>query len=226
MGDWIAAVSEIAAARWKEKRPLLLAQLPGALKEKNIDPAEVIQGRRLKNALEIDGHGRIRVFQNPDKPLEWAVLPASIEDNPFSSVEPAPSDSEPNVERLPRPFWSAFLVPLVEGSRRYLFPHRKFHFQDLKEGDPHPVNSIEVERTYLPAFTEPYHPSPATISAGIRRWANAHDFNLEPLYLSSQPQPPPKTDHQLADVLQALAPEDLARIMVPIDIVLKMMKKD
>lgn len=228
MLDWIEVVAGATEARWATGKPLFLAQIPGELRKHDIELSAILAGRSLREAISIDASHRLRLVQDPNNLLSWGVIPRSAPTGTnLDQLFRKPSQSEKAASTQPRYkrwFFTAFIKPISPYHRRWI---SNDGFDDLPKSDPAPPGAVEVERT-APIRTEPNVLVDNTVvHQAIRDWATGAGVNLE-VYYSTSVHP----KHSAANLsslfslaFEALSDDDLKRVMIPLDIIVKLLRR-
>lgn len=231
MSDWIGVVKDLATRRWATTgKALLLAQIPGLLKESGINLADVLSGRKLKEAIELEAAGTVRFVRDG---LVWGVVPAEASVTPgqdlFSTERP---EHHSNIPKFRRSVWAAFVRDIETGRKRFITAP-EFNFSDVDASAMPPPNAIEVAPEYIvqsDMLTQ--RVSPEAVAASIERWCSATRIQFEDLLaVKSEIGRADDADRRstgsasLARAFSSLSEEDLRRITVPMDIVVKMLRK-
>lgn len=216
---------EIVQQRWREsKAPVFYSQIPGLLKQRNIDYEGMLAGRALKEAILAAGIEELESIQSPLDTKVWALVPSDTglsTEEIFESHQRASlkrSDSGKRL-RFEREVWQAFTLPLSEHCSRYLvFSSPKVERKDLCDSEPPPDDCYKkVEQEDI--FPDPDERTFSSVCESIERWAGRNKIDLSQLrYNSSKPV---QSNAWLR--FGALPVEDLSRIMIPGDIVKKLL---
>lgn len=223
MSNWIDVLSQAAASQYQEGRALLLAQVPRILAQGGVGNLRLIQGgRSLRETIATDAFDKLRLIVNPDDKLVWGVVPKSAHlpddlrpyfDRKVSKISTAP--------RYKRWFWTAFIKQVPEGHKRYLFPHT---FIDIPETEPSPGGAWPLDKTDIleSSLTEPV--SYDAVHEAIGKWAARTGADLTQYQIT----PAQKTSNVTAPTqlhrLFELDDNDLKRVMIPLDIVVKLLR--
>jgi hypothetical protein len=202
-----------AQTRWNNQRKLLLlSQIPSFLRSQGVEIDQVLAGRPLMLALRYDGADRLALVQNPFHSAVWAALPKAIADaadpqNLFTRKIEAPISSEnnsPSRVRFKPWFWAAFIKALEPDHKRWLTPD---HFVD----QPH-------------AEVPPDIPNILMITNTIEKWAKSNGIELSPFELRDS-ESSGRESKKTSLSFESLDQDDLRRIVIPLDIVFKLLKK-
>jgi hypothetical protein len=218
-----ARILEAVEERWKaQQTPHLLSQLG---KELGLELRAVMPGRKLKEIIEQDFKGTFRLEFDPTK--LWYVVPV---DAPPTDKLAMLTGTRPDVPKFQLPIWAAFRKSLSGGTRRFVARDDKgFHFMDIREGSPLPEAVFEVpEHAVCPPEM-----SSAEVAKRIRAFIVSSDLPLTDFLAkqtgvgeSGQIVPLPGAERSQGSLLDALfaalAPADLRRISLPLDLVAKL----
>jgi len=230
VADWIALLEHEAKTRWDNGKLLLLSQIPPVLRENGIDVHETLAGRPLLTALKLEGAGHIALVQHPIHSAVWAALPKNVADaNDARTIFPLPTT--PNIavftedtQKFQPWFWAAFVKVLEPGRRRWLLANS---FVDHEAAAPQLAeNAYEVTRADI------VNPGPSmpvdrvAVLKSIEAWAVRNRLELSRFELSHG-------NHRSQEIARAkihlpfdsLDSDDLKRIVVPLDIVMKLLRR-
>jgi hypothetical protein len=225
VSNWVDLVVQEARQRLANGRALLLAQIPAVLRKHGLNLEEILANRTLRTALHIDGNEKLLMIQDPDNRLVWGVVPKS---------DPLPNDIRPlfnrsQQDRVPIPprfrraFWTAFIKPIPADHKRYILTQGS-HFSDIPNSQPPPLDAIEVkpEDVVQPDLLSSALKDDAILAA-VRRWTAREGLTLSDFY-STQSLSSPRADTRSPafPAFHSLDQDDLKRIMVPMDIVVKL----
>jgi hypothetical protein len=232
---------------WKDHQtPLPLTALGSRIRRNNL-----AEGTRLENLAP---EGLLRFVQTSllsDLTLRerspgegsWAIVPHSIAftDNLFPRRTDAPgrtltTSSDRSPSYLPS-VWAAFKNSLDEGKKRFLAPDFT-RFVDLDAETAHPAGYMEVDRAYLaPSTADGLPPDGRTIKAVIQKFVDKKSIPIDQVIRSQLPpitreRITPSGDNRtlaitadtLVNAIERLSYSDLARIAVPLDIVIEMLR--
>lgn len=233
MTGWIDVVAEEAESRWAHQKPLFLAQIPPLLRRHAIDLEDVLRGRSLMLAIASDATSSVRLVKDPDHELVWAVIPHRVPDDfDLREIFHKTQEIKAPVSRAPaavplfqRWFFTAFIKALAPGHKRYVLLD---HFRDLPESEIPPPGAWEVQSTEI------LNPEPDAIVDRedifdrIKRWTERYgvaidQFCQEPksAILERRESSGPKS----LIAFDTLEIDELRRIMVPMDVVLKLLRR-
>jgi hypothetical protein len=221
---WLDIVAEAAEERWSEGRPFFFAQIPPLLRRADVNLKEVLRGRTLKEALAVEGQQRFRLVNDPRNPLAWAVIPfvASKEVSldalfsPTKRPQEAPQSPARSIPRFRKSFWAAFVRTLEPGKKRYI---SKDGFDDIPDDEPARIDGIPVEPDDIQSPPQGAPVDTDAVYSAIRGWAERTGAKLGDYLISRSSQ----ERHSLS--FASIDPEDMKRIMVPLDVVLKLLQR-
>ncbi len=209
---------------WEHERlPLLLSRLG------NQDGAELSTeikrlGMTLKQYLTTRLSDQVQVIQHSTKTQLVGALPLSVDVDSEGGSEPLLERTQrTEAENIPRfypAFWAAFRVPLEESKRRYLTDHEPIEFRDLS-ADETPFGR-EVSREYVLGRDV----DSSEIRSKIRQWLEENQVDSEAYRLSPSQTSRTSGSQDLLDrVLESLEPSELKRVVIPLDVVLKLRRQ-
>lgn len=217
-------VAEAAGQRWSEGRPLFLAQIPPLLRRADVDLMDILRGRTLKEALAVEGPQRFRLVNDPRNSMVWAVIPITASKDislealfsPTKMPQEVPPSRAHSIPRFRKSFWAAFIRTLESGKKRYVSSDG---FDDVPENEPAPVEGITVEPDDIQSLSQGARVDTEAVYSSIQRWAERTGAKLGDYLISGSNQ----EQHSLS--LGSIDPEDMKRIMVPLDVVLKLLRR-
>ena len=227
---WVDTLAKVAESRWIDKKPLYLAEVPSLLREKSIDISDVRAGRSLRSAIATDATDRLRLVAHPDHSLVWAVIPSSAPENIdlraiFSRVPSQRIDAEAPSQPLQykRWFWAAFIKSLAPGMKRWILSDQ---FIDRPEFDYGHSDALEVTVQDIIQHEAGAPTDSAAVWGSIRAWATRTGTNLAEFEVRLTEQPARKvTYHKPSLAFESLDEDDLKRILVPLDIIMKLLRR-
>jgi hypothetical protein len=225
VASWIDCIAAEAQKRLSQSRILYLSQIPYLLERNGFDPRSVLSGRSLRTALEFEGDDKIILVNNPESALEWGVVPKidmSLLDL-RALFRSAPARESTEAPRFESWFWGAFVKNLPEGRKRYLGNSR---FYDLLDGEAPPPRSIEIDRDEIANLLEGTKADPDAVIKNINSWAARNRIEQNQYYrtkadrinVSAKPEKKITPFDDFDD-------EDLRRILVPLDIVFRILRQ-
>jgi len=215
-------IVELVDQHWEEhEMPLLLSRLGGH------DRGEIARlARQRANSLGAylrQGLAdRVRLIQHSERPVLIGVLPmdAKVEDDVDGWLESAQGKSAGGAPRYHPAFWAAFRKPLDEMKSRYISVSPPIRFQDTFPED-RPEGFVEIAPEYI-ADSEM---DASAVLENAQDWLEDNELQTT-AFLASSPSSSPSYSHQGGDLLERLAraldPNELKRVSLPLDIVMKL----
>jgi hypothetical protein len=221
---WLDIIAQAAEQRWSDGRPLFFAQIPSLLQRAEVDLEEVLRGRTLKEAITVEGGQRFRLVNDPKRTNVWAVIPNTAPEDtsldalfsPAIRPQDAPVSASRPMPRFKKSFWAAFIRALQPGRKRYVW---RDGFEDIPENDPAPAVGIPVDPDDIVSIPQGARVDTDAVYSAIRGWAQRTGAKLGD-YLAGGAG---RERHSLP--LELLDPEDMKRIMMPLDVVLKLLRR-
>ena len=215
-------ISELVEEHWHEhSRPLLLSQLGSA------DQGDV--GKSAKQlspnlAAFIRGYvSGVRIVSGSTVPPIFAALPANIGqevDVDDLLAEKRRERSSVRVRRFLPAFWAAFRVPLDESKRRFVSTRAPVRFQDESD-EVGRSGFVEVQRQHITTGDA----DDAVVQQQISEWLQRNELNDEAFLVASRSGTDLPHDDLLGRLLVSLEPDDLKRMSIPLDVVLKLRRQ-
>jgi len=207
---------------------LYLAQVPGVLRPHGVNIREITGDRKLIELLRSEASDVLTVSQDQAGEGGWYLVPRDAERyEPYAGPEPLAQReraSDGSTPQFLRPFWTAFIKRIPPGHRRFVSLDGS-RFTDVPETEQPPSGSSDVLLEEL-ADAESVD-DPATIHAAVERWIKKRGLNREQFLVKSDRPKRHSYDsprHQWVLALETLSERDAGRIMIPLDIVLKLLK--
>jgi hypothetical protein len=235
--DLMAEIPRSVGQNWRDKEaPVLLSALGMRL-----HPDARAELRVLKENLSdyVEAHllDQVRLLTIPGKGLAAAPAAetAELSDQDlirrFNVTPRERSGGQANPRFYPH-VWRAFSLPLSEAQRRFVSfqPNGIPKSTELPSAENAPYGATEVRLEDLPDQPLGIGMPPAPVAEAIRAWAKANHIDVNSLYVPTPPRsgaPPsaPAGENELLGILNLLEPSELARIAVPADIVVTLLKR-
>ena len=210
---------------WEEHRmPLLLSRLGGG-DDGRIGRLAKQEAGSLGAYLRHRLAARVRVIHHSANPTVAGAIPADAEIPENADFDMLLDQTRGRaVEATPRyhpALWSAFRKPLDESSRRYMSVQPPPRFQDASSED-RPDGFAEITREYIVGLDV----EEREVHQRIQDWLAANEFDSESFLLKSKATATHlPSDDLLGRLLLALEPDELKRISMPLDVVLKLRRQ-
>lgn len=217
-------IIELVEQHWQEhEMPLLLSRLGGH------DRGEIARlARQRANSLGAylrQGLAdRVRLIQHSERPVLIGVLPmaAEVDGDVDGWLESAQGKSAGGAPRYHPAFWAAFRKPLDEMKNRYISTTPPIRFQDTYPED-RPEGFVEIAPEYIAGAEM----DAAAVLANAQDWLEDNALqNTSFLAPSPSSAPSHPHHHQGGDLLErlvrALDANELKRVSLPLDIVMKL----
>jgi hypothetical protein len=216
------AVKTLVSENWSaHKSALLLSALPRLLETRDVRVAAWLNGRKLAQAIEEDLPDAVHLLRNEANMIELGLIPRDIKFELPASRYFRKKNGETSI---PSALWRAFTAPLPDEFRRFvtLEPTKFLDVLDSSNLRP-PI--YEVPRELIVGGSGE---SRVLVTQNIQSWLQANGLTLEALRSrKSAPQAQPSRDaaqiRALGEALAELDDNDAARILVPLDLVRKLL---
>jgi len=209
------------------EEPLLLAPLGGRLRKEF--PGEFdaeLAGRKLKVYLQVELGQRLKVVQNPAKPIEWGLIPGNSSAVEVSfphehlvtdSPQPLFASSPPISTQYNSELWNAFAWPIPPGLNRFIkLTDGLVEVQDRPEDATMLDGYILIEKDEVVASRSPIDRNYFRVSGKIEEWAKKHNVNLAPFKEARVRA----SQRSLLDlVLETIPPHDLQLVSMPMHLI-------
>ena len=208
----------------KYRRPLLLSRLGGE-DDCRIGRLAKQEAGSLGAYLRHRLAAQVRVIHHSAKPTVAGAIPADAEipeNTDFNMLLDQTHGRAVNTTpRYHRAFWAAFRKPLDEPNGRYMSVQPPLRFQDASPED-RPDGFAEITREYIAGLEV----EEKEVQQKIQDWLAANGLDSEPFLLKSKPTVARlPSDDLLGRLLLALESDELERISMPLDIVLKLRRQ-
>jgi hypothetical protein len=206
---------------------LLLSRVPAVLREVGIDIRALAGAQKLAAFILANGPPTIKIVHNEENLALWAVVPGTFEVTSPHSQYFAPSRTDMEHKPIPRfhpSIWRCFVEELAPGLRRWLDINGTFRFVDAAESEEYP-NLLEVEREFV--RTDTLFVSNEVVSTNIESWAAKNGVPMSKITFPDRKRESSRSsgDDLLSNLLNALTPQEQARIILPGDIIAKLLGK-
>jgi len=226
--DWEDAIVDLVESHWNESnRPYPLSRLKLDLRKQGIEIDEKLGGRKLREVLEIDFSTTLRVFRNPDHELAWYMVSSKVDlEEGIVALKRHPLQKiASNTVEYDKAIFTAFIKEIFEGKRRFVFLEPKKRFDDFLASEDVPEGGIEVLHAEIvrPSGEQLTGEEKRDASDRIRTWLSNNDVQLEKAVAAHRIAVKEHDTSTLGDVLDfsGLSVSDKARILIPLDVLLK-----
>ena len=213
---------------WETKgQALLLASLGQAAISAGINLRAALGDRKLKEFIKGELDGEVEVEPCPDSPPHLQVRP--VGQNAAEATDGARATLQGG--RLHRALWLAFSRPVPPGYLRRLQVEPVVRFWDLQPPLAEVAGRLPVEPGYVAPSAETLAPRlrDDVIMENVRRWMrdNALDISKFESGRASSPAVKPgfAAQNPLMQLIAALDDGELKRVMLPLDVIAKLLKK-
>lgn len=207
------------------KQGIILSRVPSILRQSGIEKSDILsEGRKLRELIASEAGSHLRLVQNEESLLDWAILPHDLQiSEPHSKYFPSLKEPSagPSPKRFISIFWQGFTRHVPNGHKRWLVRGQRLSIED-RVGAVTPDGAVEIERTYTAKPDELVIAS-SEVMTRIEAWANAHKIDPNEFLVKSndlrQSRAAKSEGQSLASMIKSMTAEDLARITIPLDIV-------
>ena len=224
--DLDSRIVELVREFWEEHRiPLLLSRLGNQENGRIAEMAKKKAGN-LRTYLRRELAGKVQVIQHSAKFPVIGAIPAGAEIPENTDFDTLLEKTHRRLEAEATPryhpaFWAAFRKPLDETSRRYMSVQSPPRFQDASPED-RPDGFVEITREYIVGLDV----EEREVHQKIQNWLAAN--GLDPKSFLSKSKAIAThlpSDDLLGRLLLALEPDELKRISMPLDVILKLRRQ-
>jgi hypothetical protein len=219
MGNWQDILKAKANDLFKRQQILLLSAVPKVLADAGISSSDFLQGRRLKAAIEVDAKGDLKLIHNPDSALEWAVVPNEILNSEILQLFKSRANVNLESPQLQKWFYAAFVKILPANHRRFVL---EGGFEDRPSENAQPPNGFEILETEILENVGDAKVPPTEVVSAAQKWCARQNLQISN-FKDQGPSELSSTRLKSKNILdlRALTDSDLKRIVLPLDIVLK-----
>ena len=220
--DIDSQITDLVEQHWQEHQtPLLLSRLGNQVSSENALLAKA-QGGGLGNYVRHRLAERVRVIRHSVNSTITGVVPASMAPETVEEInallEKTRRGSSATKHRFHPAFWAAFRKPLNESNRRYISIEEPIRFQEFSE-ESHPSGFVEVSKNYISDLAMD---DDQTLQ-NVENWLTKNNLQKDIYLIDSKSKPDPDHPRNFLDrLLFSLEPEELSRISIPLDIILKL----
>lgn len=211
-------IVEAVKRHWEEcGRPLLLSSL-GNRDDPPIARLMREHGTSLLKYIQTRLSDRVQLIQDNNNSLVYALAPAGVLFNPSDIVSTPRRRPEEATKRYRGAIWAAFCKPLDSTKRRYVKTKGPLHFKDIES------SATEPDSSYVEVIKDEIVPEPRekhVVEKSIIDWVSKHDLKIEQFMMTPVVE---GANSLLSRLVNVLAPEDLRRIAIPLDIVSKLLR--
>ena len=214
---------QLVEQRWDEHHlPLFYSQIPDLLMKAGVDIRVQLNGEKLSRGINAIGTEKIRIVTNPSDPKILALIPSHVKDSDkdMFSRHHAQTKEKINMRhpRYERIVWSAFITPLLNGERFLIFENG-LHYEDQAIDATTPPGGFLVPNEYI---RKPDENLPSyEVARRIEQWVKMHGIPRDSIVFAESIR------RNLLEFgkFSELDVEDQMRIMIPLDIVMKVIQK-
>lgn len=218
-------IIKIVSDYWHNyKAGILLSTLGKCLSEEGIDLRETLGEQKLGRFIRTELGDQLRVVRNERNAAMITVTPVEIGDAAAQSPSATAATVARTFPRFNSSVWLAFKRVLGENQIRCIALDPVVRFDDLPEGEPCTDGRLIITHDDIAQSGDV-----GAIATSITAWAEKNGVKLNQLTGAKSGGLTKKdkntTAKNLLDLLQAsLSPQDLGRITIPLDLVIKLSK--
>lgn len=222
-------ITNLVEQHWQENQtPLLLSRL-GSHGGGEVARQVRAQGKALGNYLRHRLTDKVRVIQHSANSTITGAVPASVapgiapdaDEQNDALLEKTRQGSSATAPRFHPAFWAAFRKPLDESNKRYMSVEAPIRFQESSEGS-RPDGFLEVPKTYIATSDV----DDAQTLQNAEKWITENNLRKDTYLAPAKSKLDSEHPQNLLDlVLFSLEPEDLSRVSMPLDVILRLRKQ-
>ena len=208
-----------SVTEWWEcnRTPLLLSRL-GLLDDGQITTLAKRYTKTLREYLDCYLSDRVQVVQHRHRRQLIGAIPSSVdiaqEGGHDALLEKTQVGSGSNIPRFHNAVWTAFRKPIDVSKRRFMNVQGAIVFRDVSPLEELPPEYVEIDRKYVVGLDADNY----QVLQAIHDWRDENEIESNRLV-----RRPPERSHDLLDqLLGTLDINDLKRVKIPLDVVLKL----
>jgi hypothetical protein len=224
------AIVEQVTKFWKaESKALLLSQLGQALTKQGFDLKLDLGGLRLAQFIQEKLRDQLRLLTSPTDSLVKGLVPVSIEvGEEIGSLfaKSATSSSPKNVIRFDKNLWAAFSRPISDGNVRLVSLSPTIAFRDVPPGTATSADEFHVGSDLIVLYQDIEEDQRvAKIVSNITHWfaSIGRDIDAGRAKTRDSRTSGLATGSLLGAMFDALEEKDIARVVLPLDVVAKLL---
>ena len=215
-------IVRLVEEHWAERKTALLLSNLGNSDHGAIGRHAKDRSGSLKAYVRDALSDRVKIIQHSSRFAVIGALPAGAELDDNVNVDDlfpvADAQDLHSPARYHRALWAAFRLPLSNDKGRYVSADGPVRFVDVAAGSA-PEGFVQVDGELV----DPADGDPRSIEGRILKWVADNDLDVSRFQARTQgPDPGSPSDDLLGQVLDALGPEELRRLSMPLDIVQKL----
>lgn len=214
--------------RWaSSEKAFLLASMGQAISHAGFDLKAALRGEKLAHFVAAQVSDDVRIISSPadDKVLGLVPVSAVLNADLAGYFEQAPrltSTAREWINFHPR-LWAAFSRPLAQNMARVVDLEPQIHFEDIPASDASGRLTVDAV-LIIPAGTMPRPERNSKLQDNIRGWLK--DKGIPSERVIGHKALPESADRSVLDFLiNELSESELRRIVIPMDIVAKLLQK-
>lgn len=219
-------IVELAAEHWnREGNALLLASLGQTLTKYGYNLRAELRGQKLVPFLQAELEDKVTVLTSPDDPLVYGIVPVGQEKSrDLGALFSRTARVVPERINFDKRVWVAFSRPIEPNHIRLVDFEPEIDFRDLPaesaKNQERPTIPAEL---IIPVGTKPSAVRNAEIQKNIRDWFAKHALDIELAKEKGGIDKRILDNSLLTALLVTLDKKDLERIVLPLDIVAKLL---
>jgi hypothetical protein len=247
-----SALERIVEKHWEEfEAPIELSLVRPLLEREGISTDQIVSTNKFSDVIaSITDRLSVHMFRDLEHPTVWRLAPSRI---PLERARGIPRKSSGDgASRNPRikyPTWSAFIKPLGLGKRRFIDPKNDYKFIDISERPDNRQDLLEItSEDQAGGIKDDGMLDYDKVFDNIAKWCLKNHIEIQSLYDSNKDKNNLINEknanypaHSIAGnsviergimkrnlgpshPLDALSHEEKTRILVPLDIVLRLIE--
>jgi hypothetical protein len=219
----------------KNQAALLLSAVGVSLIKNGFNISEIFEERRLTEIISNDFSSEIKVVRANTSAQKIGLIPKKEyeegkEDSYFKKQE-KPQVKLKKPSHIPNVIWLAFSRPLATDYNRYIFTEPKLSYKDIKakNGTSGKRAGILVDRVLIVTDSDNNQINHDSLIKNVDTWIleNLSEVSKESPKSISAPgfnATAIAKDSLLHKIITSLSPDELARTVIPLDIIEKLLK--
>ncbi|WP_157660550.1 hypothetical protein [Burkholderia ubonensis] len=212
----------------ENQSPLLLSRIGQIAIKKKYDLKNELKGRQLASYIQSELADKIEILAPDNMPGRLQARPRGNAAIAASGVDTTPPKTDLIAPRLNKTLWLAFSRPLQEDHVRHIQMTPFVHYWDLPTPSPLAIGRLEIQKEFIldTSSLDPHTSRDNAIQSNITKWFAENQLDLERFHLgqSKKPLEQSRDGGLLSQIIARLNENDLKRIVVPLDIIAKLMR--
>jgi hypothetical protein len=227
-------IRKMVKTAWDDNQIATLVSHIGSKLVQEYDLKKDLEGLKLAEFIKKELHEELSFIDSPKDSMIKALVPADAKINEDTSAyfpsSKFTSDSElVNFKRIDfdRSIWKAFSSPLQEGSSRHIRIEPSIIFEDNETPHAKPEHFIILKELIVPKDSMTKVDRDIQIQKNILKWVTDNSIDIEKVKLPTLANRDKSSnfDSVFSLLIKSLDDSDVKRVVIPLDIILKLQNK-